>query len=301
MLNKVLFVVAAVVSGLGVWAAPSGAQTPPGGVGTVVVVHGLVDFPADVYLDGASTPALSGFEYQRMTDPLALPAGTHRADLRRAGEPPTSPPALSGTFTVEADQRVTVAALLNPAGSPTWLAFPNDAQPADQSRVQLRFRHFAAAGPVNVLLDGQRLSAGVQNTSVSGQIAPALIAPGPHQLSVVDANSNAALLPPQVVDVSAGSIANVYLVGTASGGNLGLLLQDPSVASVSVSAKALDATPSAVPSGNSGLADPGFTEGRGDPMDTAWATGWVLAAGAWVIAMVAAARRRPLAVLRRTR
>ena len=86
----------------GFWVAattPAGAQPAPAALGTVVVVHGLVDFPADVYLDGASTPALSGFEFRRVTDALALPAGMHRADLRRAGQPVTAPPALSGSFT----------------------------------------------------------------------------------------------------------------------------------------------------------------------------------------------------------
>ena len=38
--------------------------------GTVVVVHGLEGFLADVYLDGSSTPALQGFEYRRVTDCL---------------------------------------------------------------------------------------------------------------------------------------------------------------------------------------------------------------------------------------
>ena len=89
---------------------PAAAQSAPGALGAVVIVHGLVDFPADVYLDGSTTPALSGFEFRRVTDPLALPVGVHRADLRRSGEAATASPTLSGTFTVVADQRVTVAA-----------------------------------------------------------------------------------------------------------------------------------------------------------------------------------------------
>ena len=88
---------------------------------------------------------------------LALPAGVHRADLRRTGQPATAPPALSGSFTVQADQRVTVAALLDADTKPSWLAFPDDAKVTDVARGELRVRHFAATGPVAVTVDGEEV------------------------------------------------------------------------------------------------------------------------------------------------
>jgi hypothetical protein len=88
-------VIIGIAASLVLWSAgpgvPAGAQGG-GASGTAVIVHGLAGFPADVYLDGSSVPALSSFEFRRVTEPLAVPAGSHRADLRRAGEPPDARP-----------------------------------------------------------------------------------------------------------------------------------------------------------------------------------------------------------------
>ena len=102
-----------------------------------------------------------------------MPVGLHRADLRRAGEAPTATPTLSGSFEVRPNERITIAALLDPSGKPTWLAFPNDAAMADTARAEIRFRHFAAAGPVNVTLDDSLARQAVPNMASATQIAPA--------------------------------------------------------------------------------------------------------------------------------
>lgn len=238
--------VAALVVGLA-GAVPAAAQTATP-TGTVVVVHGLVDFPADVYLDGSSTPALSGFEFRRVTDPLALPAGVHRADLRRAGDPATAPPALSGSFTVVADQRVTVAALPDSGGKPSWLAFPNDAQVVEPAKGELRFRHFAATTPVVVTVDGQPALSGVSNLAASGQAAPVRVDPGVHRVAVLDA-AGQPLVAAQDVNIGAGSLVNLYLTGLPASGLA--LMQEPMGPP---DLKVLQQTPSQVPGGNSGLA-----------------------------------------------
>src|SRR5262245_42247130 len=89
--------------------------------GTVTVVHGLRGVVADVYLDGAL--ALPAFEPERVTDPMAVPAGPHRVEIRLAGTPATDPPAVTGDVEVTADARQSIVAHLDSAGNPTITAY----------------------------------------------------------------------------------------------------------------------------------------------------------------------------------
>jgi hypothetical protein len=246
------FLVSALVSVFAL-SMTSSAGAATADTGTVVVVHGLQGFAADVYLDGSSTPALSSFEFRRVTDPLALPAGSHRADLRKTGDPATAAPALSGTFDVVAGQRITVAAMLDPQGNPTWIAFPNDAWTSDSSNAEIRFRHFAATGPVTLTLDGKPVAQGATNLSQGAPPNPIAVAPGPHQLAVVDPTSGAVLVPAQNVVAVAGSIMNVYLTGRSDTSTLQLLLQSAETEAVAALAVGKVVLPDTINTGDSGL------------------------------------------------
>jgi hypothetical protein len=244
----------------GVVATPASAQTPSGGMGTVVVVHALEGVSADVYLDNSPSPALQNFDFRRITDPLAVPVGKHRADIRRAGDPPTAPPAMSGEFTVDADQRITVAAILKPDGTPSWLAFPNDVWTTNASSAGFRFRHLAAAAPVKLVLDGQTLPDTYTNLGVAGgQANPVATTPGTHTLAVNDAATGAVVVPAESFDLAAGALANVYLTGKASPRTLALLAQTPTGPSAAAEVSGLQATPQIIATGDSGLADPTFS------------------------------------------
>src|SRR6476646_6009607 len=76
--------------------------------GTVTVVHGLRGVVADVYIDGAL--ALPAFEPERVTDPITVPAGPHHVEIRLAGTPATSPPAVTADVEVVADARQSIVA-----------------------------------------------------------------------------------------------------------------------------------------------------------------------------------------------
>ena len=242
--------------------APAGAQTPATGMGTVVVVHALEGVTADVYLDDANSPALQNFDFRRITDPLAVPAGKHRADIRKAGDPPTAPPAMSGEFTVDADQRITVAAILKPDGTPSWLAFPNDVWTTDAASAGFRFRHLAAASPVKLVLDGRTLPDTYTNLGVAaGQPVPITTTPGSHTLGLNDAATGAVVVPAQSFELPAGALANVYLTGKASPKTLALLAQTPTGPSGAAEVSGLQATPQIIATGDSGLADPSFMRG----------------------------------------
>jgi hypothetical protein len=223
--------------------------------GTVVVVHGLEGFLADVYLDGSSTPALQGFEYRRVTDPLMLPAGTHRADLRQAGDPPSATPALSGSFTVTPDQTITVAALLSADGEPSWIAFANDAPPVEAGASLVRFRHFAAAGPVTFVLDGQQVLESIPNVTEDANVLPVKTTPGAHRVEVVDSNTGQVLVPAQSLQLTDQSADALYLTGKSETGTLGLLQQRTGVSPAAVQVLGTQVTPTQIAGGNSGLAD----------------------------------------------
>jgi hypothetical protein len=253
-------IVAAVMAALSV---PAGAQTSGTGLGTVVVVHALEGFVGDVYLDGAEAAALEDFDFRRITDPLAVPAGDHRADIRKAGDPPTAEPAMSGTFTVTQDERVTVAALLDPNGGPSWLAFPNDTWTTDPASAAFRFRHVAAAGPVAITLDGEPFAATFTNLAVGPQAQPITTTPGAHTIAVANAATGLQLVAPQTVEIPAGTIVNVYLTGKASPNSLALLAQSGTAPSPSSELAALQQMPQQIATGDSGLAQPVLPPPRG--------------------------------------
>lgn len=234
-------------------AEPPKVSAPAVAMGTVVIVHGLEGVPADVYLDGSTTPALSAFDFRRVTDPLALPIGTHRADIRRAGDAPTVPPIMSGVFDITANQQTTVAALLDPTGQPSWLAFPNDMWTTQTANGELRLRHFAASGSVTFDLN-DTVERTVTNMAVAGQTDPVTVAPGVQSITVRDANDGTLLVATQTIDVRQGSIVNLYLTGRANSGSLALLAQNPpQLTPAAQVAQLQEPTPSLVASGNSGL------------------------------------------------
>jgi hypothetical protein len=248
---------AVVVAVVGV--APAGAQTASDAVGTVVIVHGLEGVPADVYLDGATAPALRGFDFRRTTDPLALPVGRHQADIRRAGDPPTAGPLMSGVFFVVAGQRLTIAALLDPSGQPSWLVFPNDTWTTDGGGSALRLRHLAASGPVALVVDGRPAGPSFTNLAVGNQVDPVALAPGRHTVRVDDAATGATVVAEQAVTLAPGLIATLYLTGRAASG-LGLLAEAPTAGSAGAEVRPLQVTPGFIATGDSGLAAPPIDE-----------------------------------------
>jgi hypothetical protein len=255
--------------------APAGAQTGSAAVGTVVVVHGLEGVPADVYLDGATVPALRGFDFRRTTDPLALPVGRHQADIRRAGDPPTADPLMSGVFFVVAGQRLTVAALLDPAGQPSWLVFPNETWTTDGGGSALRLRHLAASGPVALVVDGRPAGPAFTNLAVGNQVDPLPLAAGRHTVRVDDAATGATLVAEQAVTLAPGLITTLYLTGRVTSG-LGLLAEAPTAGSAGAEVRPLQATPGFIATGDSGLAAPG----RDEPSPVAFAVPLAVVAGA---------------------
>src|SRR5947209_2771986 len=127
--------------------------------GTVTVVHGLRGVVADVYIDG--TLALPAFQPERVTDPMQVPAGPHRVEIRLAGAAPTDPPAVTGDVDVTADARQSIVAHLDSAGNPAITAYLDDSSPVPAGDARAIIRHTAAAPAVDVAFDDTVVAAGL--------------------------------------------------------------------------------------------------------------------------------------------
>src|SRR4051794_32161667 len=180
--------------------------------GTVTVVHGLRGVVADVYIDG--TLALPAFQPERVTDPMQVPAGPHRVEIRLAGAAPTDPPAVTGDVDVTADAFQSIVAHLDSAGNSTITAYLDDSTPVPAGDARAVIRHTAAAPPVDVSL----------NDSV---VAPALTEPGSaaadvpaasYQVSVWSPGTRNAVVAPQMANLSEGAATVMYLIGSAQAG-----------------------------------------------------------------------------------
>ncbi len=248
--------------------------------GTVTVVHGLRGVVADVYLDGAL--ALPAFEPERVTEPMAIPAGPHRVEIRLAGAAPTDPPAVTGDVEVTADARQSIVAHLDSAGNPTITAYIDDSTPVPAGEARAVIRHTAAAPPVDVSL----------NDAV---VAPALAEPGSaaadvpaasYQVSVWSPGTRDAVVAPQTANLTEGAATVMYLIGSAQAGTLSWIAEQvPNLATA----------PLRIQTGDSGLAADPRSGGSVPVLAVVGGIGVAVAAALAVIVLVAVNRRSRLA------
>jgi hypothetical protein len=222
-------------------AGPAGAQA---GAASVVVVHGIPDTTVDVYVDGTLT--LNDFAYKTVTPSVSLPAGSHDLAVRAADAAPTAAPLLEARATLTAGQNVSVVAHLDAANKPALTPFINDLAKVAPGQGRLVVRHTAAAPAVDVLAAGTPVFKNLTNPNEAKADLPA----GTVSASVALAGTTAPVIGPADVPVKEGEATIVYAVGSAEKQNLGVLVQ---------SISGLHSAPTAVPTGNSGLAaeDPG--------------------------------------------
>jgi hypothetical protein len=241
--------------------------------GTVTVVHGLRGVVADVYIDGAL--ALPAFQPERVTDPITVPAGPHHVEIRLAGEPATSPPAVSADLEVVADARQSIVAHLDNAGNPTVTAYLDDASPIAAGEARAVVRHTAFAGPVDVSLNDSVVAPALAEPGTTSTEVP----PATYEVAVRSPGTRDAIAPPQSADLAEGSATVMYLIGSAQAGTLSWIAEQiPDLAT----------PPTRIQTGDSGLAAVGSSGGF--PMVLVAGGLGVAAAGA--LALTAVARRR---------
>ncbi len=205
----------------------------------VTVVHGVPGLAVDVYVNGELT--LENFEFETVTDPLDLPAGTYDIAIRAAGDPADADPALSGSATVEQDTNASIVAHLDESGSPALTVFVNDTSTVEAGNARLTVRHTAAAPAVDVLANDSALFTNLANPDEQSADVPA----GTYSAAVAATGTTEPVIGPVDLSLDAGTGYVVYAVGSLADDNLNVLVQTISN---------LGGSPSGVPSGTVGLA-----------------------------------------------
>ena len=233
---RAVLVVFVVVAMAPVWAAIE-AQARPA-TATVTVLHALPGFTADVYVNGKLT--LSGFKPETATDPLELPAGRYRIEIRDVGADPASEPALAGTVTLKGGENLSIIAGLTVDGDPQLNVFRNGLKRVPPGRARLIVRNVADLASIGVRLDGKRVFGSVPH---GDQQKAQLEAAGPHQLEAT-ASGDVAIGAEHLM-LQEGTVGIVYAVGSASGGTLDFMFQ---------TIRELQSSPTSVLTGDGGLA-----------------------------------------------
>jgi len=254
-LTRGLLLAALVLPLLAMGVAPASGQAPPP-ASTITVVHGLRGQLVDVYLDDSLV--LKGYAPERVTDPIPIATGNHRVTLRPAESPGSAAPMVSGVVKITPGANVSVVAHFDQNGKPAISSFGNDVDALPNGKARLVARNTAAVAPVDVEVAGlPTVSALAPNQQFGTDVAPAT-----YQVTVRD-GSGATIVPPNDVPVPEGTSTIMYLIGTRADNNLIWIGQ---------SIRGLAATPTAVKTGNSGLAAPR----SGDVPASAW---WLVVLG----------------------
>lgn len=227
---------------------------------SVMIVHGLPGFTADVYLNGELL--LDGFKPTSTAGPLQLDPGSYRVGIREVGASPNSPPVLSATLRLSSRSNVSIVAHLTKSGDPTLSVFHNTFEQIAAGRSLLYVRNVAAVAPLSVRLDDRLVKRGLREGGEWGVAT----APGRHMIAFGSGAANEVLIPPTDIRLDEGVAQIVYVVGSAKADNLDLMVQ---------AVHGLHSAPSGVLTGDGGLgAEPGF------PF---WAVALMVAAGATLI------------------
>lgn len=216
-------------------APPASAADAPA---QVSVVHGLRGVVADISLDGKTV--LQGFGAERSTDPLPVAAGSHQVEVRKSGD--TGPALISTAAVFQAGANLSEVAHIDPTGNPVLTPFVNDLSAAAAGTGRLAVRNAGAWPAAQFLVDDKPLG----GTLPSGKEGVSPLSAGSHTLTVQAPDTGQVLLGAQSVQVPAGAVTAVYLIGSPQDSSLGWLVQNISLTS---------AAPGGVPTGNSGLKD----------------------------------------------
>jgi hypothetical protein len=238
-MSRILRLTAAVaVIGTSATAGATTAHAAPA-MGLVTVVHGLRGVVADVYVD--NTLVLPAFQPERVTDPVAVPAGEHHVDIRVTGKPSDAPPDVSADVDVQGNARQSVVAHLNAAGAPTITAYRDDMSPVAAGQTRAVVRHTAAAPAVDVGLDQTVVAAALSEPGSTTADVP----PATYQVSVWQAGTRSPLAAPQSATLSEGAATVMYLIGSAQANTLSWVAEQiPNLAT----------PPNKIQTGDSGLA-----------------------------------------------
>jgi len=184
------------------------AQT---GDAQVRIAHFSPDAPAvDVYVDAKKVS--NNVAYEKASNYLALPAGSHVVEIRATGTAPDSTPAVKASVDVAAGKAYTVAAIGKLANIQAKV-YTDDNTPPPAGKVKLRVLHNAPDVPaIDVAVKGG--STVVSKLSFPEASAYMPLDPGTYDLEVRAAGTTTVLLASTVV-LQPGGVYTVAAIGGA--------------------------------------------------------------------------------------
>ena len=194
----------------------SGAQAAE--TGLLRLAHLSPDTPqVDVYVDSVSSPGAAqtfpGVGYGTVSDYQQVPPGTYAISMRQAGADPASPPVLSTTVEIGADQARTVAGV-GPFADLGLEVLDDDLTPPAAGSARMRVVAAAASADqlAVALPGGTSVADGLAFSDTSDYVE---VPAGATTLEVTPAGGQPVSLP---VDVAAGSVYSVLVLDAPGGG-----------------------------------------------------------------------------------
>ena len=242
----------------------------------VSVLHGVPGAVVDVYANGKAL--LTDFKPGTLTKPMALPAGSYDLKVVAAGDGANGKAIIEANgVKVPAGANITVVAHLSASGKPVLTPYVNDTSMIPAGKARLTVRHDAAAPAVDVRAGGKPVFTNLTNPNGDSAVVPA----GTVSADVVLAGTSKVAIGPADLNLAEGVHTIVYAWGSAADNNLKLAVQ---------TIGGMHSAPSGVPGGTGGQAA-AASEGSAS-------TGWVIAAGALLAAVLAALMLRRVAPTR---
>lgn len=195
----------------------------------VRIVHASPGAPAvDVYLDDATTPAVTNLEFGKATDLISLEPKEYKVAIRATGSAANSAPAFETTLTVTSGGSAEVVALGVLGGEPAFTlgVFPvNDS--ATNGKVRVYAIHAAPKAPaVDVYVNGKNVVPGLEFPKYT---ATALeVDPGLFNIAVTPAGQRSPVVTQLTqVELNADTIYTVIAYGDPVAGNPLVLTRSP--------------------------------------------------------------------------
>lgn len=202
----------------------------------VRVVHAVADAPeVDVFLDGASTPAVDMLAFGNATGYLNVPEGTHTVTV--AADADNSVVVIDeAEVTLNAGDSYTVMAVGSLGGDDIqpWVLMENRRSVATEAKLNVAHASYSA-GNVDIYLtesdDISEATPALTNVPFMAASGSLSVAPGDYVISVTPTGTKTVAIGPLSVSLAAGGLYGVAAVDAQGGGApLSVILMDDFIA-----------------------------------------------------------------------
>jgi uncharacterized protein DUF4397 len=178
---------------------PSVAAAPT----SIYLVQGLPDRTVSVSVDGTVVDSLDAGE---VAGPFPVETGTRTLTVSADGETLVSSEV---QLAPDSSSEIVIHLPASPTGDPMITRFDNTMEPVQNGRSAQSVAHVAAAGPIDIRVGEDVVSANLANGEYTYKVVPA----GTSSLDVVPAGRSEPLLGPLDNTLTAGTMNWVFVVG----------------------------------------------------------------------------------------